>query len=670
MSIWSDLLLAFLHDPPDKPLDIRGHEGRARRYLAAALGWAPSQVEAHGGLADYLASAIERLPMPKGDDPSRQVSLDDAATGPLRLCHPLSAMAHQRDLSGCALDEAWLTNQIQQIVDGLPDAEHPDRFLALWRLLPERLAAGRDWFSRLPADTRIPDHTIWHHMDITAGLRNPVERGQAAFLSFSLGPVQNFIATARSVRDLWTGSMILSWLTFQAMLPIIESLGPTALVYPSLRGVPMLDLWLRRDKNIPAQELKSRPDQLMSPCLPNRFVAVVPGGPDGDESAILAQRCADRARLAWRKLCESVHGKLDEQFAHLVAAELRAGWDRWWHEHLDNFFDVRTAVLPWREAGDTELADLLAGAKEFRDAFPDAAKVRDLACAVPENHRPGFNQNTAGQWQHRLELSARLMEATKDVRHIPPATVVADGEHVAPKCSLLGSYEQMGPARLEDSAKFWDEAAKVNIRGVRLRNRERLSAVALVKRFAGPAFLARELDLPDRKLLRWDDTATVGAAEWLDQARQLGFPELDPETIRDDYGSWSGQWLHATSPSNEDKEDESCPLKVLDLITKARSHPRLGKPPAYYAVLMIDGDHLGAWLRGERSPQVGVLPEPGIGPRWRGSAAAGFRSARSQAARGTGAACSPERSAGQFRAVLRAADRRRTLRDTDLCRWR
>jgi CRISPR-associated protein Cmr2 len=29
---WSDLLLAYLHDPPDKALSIRGHVPRARDY--------------------------------------------------------------------------------------------------------------------------------------------------------------------------------------------------------------------------------------------------------------------------------------------------------------------------------------------------------------------------------------------------------------------------------------------------------------------------------------------------------------------------------------------------------------------------------------------------------------------------------------------------------------
>ena len=33
---WDLLTTAFLHDPPDKALDIRGHERRAARYLEAA----------------------------------------------------------------------------------------------------------------------------------------------------------------------------------------------------------------------------------------------------------------------------------------------------------------------------------------------------------------------------------------------------------------------------------------------------------------------------------------------------------------------------------------------------------------------------------------------------------------------------------------------------------
>lgn len=617
MSVWTDLLLAFFHDPPDKAARIPGHVSRTRRYLEAALDWKPSEAEAHGGLADQHASAIERLPMPDGEHASRQVGLEDDGHGPLFPVHPMSAAKYPTPLMACDIDESWLIDRIQRIVNGLPGAEERQRFLALWRLLPERLAADKEWFTRLPADTRTPDHTIWHHMDITAALAVAGSGGKC-YLSFSLGPVQTFIATARTVRDLWTGSMILAWLTFQGMLPVIESHGPTALVYPSLRGVPLLDLWLRKLKGL--ESLVEAPDehQLKSPCLPNRFLAVIPRGVDGEGARSLAFQCEKSVRDSWRSLCGAVHEKLAAELERHVEVRLREHWDRWWTTQVENFFDVRTALLPADQCRDETLAELLAGKSQFSEAFADAHSVRELASVIPPEHLPGFEQNTAGQWQHSLELSARLMEASKSVRHVPPPIDVTGGEVVPPKCSMLGSYEQMGPAQLEESANFWEQAAKtVRLKGVRLRKRERLSAVALVKRFAGPAFLAGELELSDRRLLRWDDTATVGAAEWLARAQAKGFQELDPEAIRDRHKSWSGQWLHGPSAENED-EDAKCPDEVRRWIEAACEHPDLGKPPAYYAVLMMDGDHLGAWLRGERSPTVESVMHPKMVDYYRG----------------------------------------------------
>jgi hypothetical protein len=64
--------------------------------------------------------------------------------------------------------------------------------------------------------------------------------GDLAFLSFSLGPVQSFIASARTVRDLWTGSYLLSYLTFEAMRPILEKGDrERSFVLPTLENLPL-----------------------------------------------------------------------------------------------------------------------------------------------------------------------------------------------------------------------------------------------------------------------------------------------------------------------------------------------------------------------------------------------------------------------------------------------
>ena len=84
---WGDLLLAFLHDPPDKALDVRGHVGRACRYASAALDQ-PISADAIGGLPDQLASIAERVPMPTAGD--RGVRAVGPRDDQLTVFHPLS----------------------------------------------------------------------------------------------------------------------------------------------------------------------------------------------------------------------------------------------------------------------------------------------------------------------------------------------------------------------------------------------------------------------------------------------------------------------------------------------------------------------------------------------------------------------------------------------------
>jgi CRISPR-associated protein Cmr2 len=295
---WEQVLLSYLHDPPDKARDIRGHESRAAALARVAFGREVSREALHRDTRteDQLGSVAERLPMPSaGPNAERAVGPEDG----LLAFHPLSRSlpaAEERRLNVGFLSEDAPHETMQNIVGRIGTGEGQSAarrlFLALWRSWRDDLAAqGADW-ACLPADTRQPDHTIWNHMDIVAGLQ-PALAGNhgAAFLAFSLGPVQTFIAAARTVRDLWTGSYLLSWLTFQAMRPLLDAVGPAAFVFPALRGNPLLERYLRE----PAQGLDlveaPKAERLLLPCLPNRFVVVVPWGPDGADARELAGRC-------------------------------------------------------------------------------------------------------------------------------------------------------------------------------------------------------------------------------------------------------------------------------------------------------------------------------------------------------------------------------------------
>ncbi len=315
---WARLILAFLHDPPDKALDVRGHAARALRYAEVALGRpvTPRDMRAAAGEADRVAAAAERLPMPTaGPSGQRAVAPVD---GRLHVRHPVSG--EPGTLRVGPLDEERVVRVISDLVAGLDTPKQ--RFLALWRLLPERLeaASGGPWITRLPAETRAPDHSLFTHADITTGLSASLRGGgRGALLSLAFGPVQSFIEASRSVRDLWTGSAILSWLAFEALRLILATLGPTALVYPALRRNPLMDRWLRAECGLGDRIPEPDEDALRSPCLPNRFVAVA----TESEAAALAERCEESLRISWGRLTGAVREQCDG-----ALRRLDADWDR------------------------------------------------------------------------------------------------------------------------------------------------------------------------------------------------------------------------------------------------------------------------------------------------------------------------------------------------------
>ncbi len=584
---WGDLLVTLMHDPPDKALDIRGHESRAARYASVALGREVDSQELRTAksTADELASIAERIPMPTaGVSAERAVGVED---GHVEVVHPLSGQ--QIPVAVSSIRESLVADTLRKITATARDDRA--RYASVWRWLPESLCAASHQFAYLPADSRCPDHTIWQHLDITAGLKTALGgRGGAALLAFALGPVQPFIAAARSTRDLWSGSMILSWLAFRAMQPVIGQYGPTSMVFPALRGSSLADLWLCREFGMggepPTESSK------LSPSLPHRFLAVVPWDDAGRTASELAAECERQAATAWSELSGAVRLAIQ-----VVMREVAPGWDDRWDEQIAGYFDFRAVAIPLRGCDDKVVTDLNGG-KSYADVYPEAAFVRALAERIPTADRPGYAQDGSGRWQAQVELVGRLL-ATKRVYREPPRGAVCDTRY-APKCSLFGFFEQMGPAERSAADMFWAEFRKrVSLHGVRLRSRERFGAIALVKRFVGPAFFAQELGISPQRL-RFPDTATVAASTWLKRAK------IDPNQVRSQRGDWSGQWLHWRSRTAE-TDEARVPEDTWNEISAACA---VGRPPSYYAVLKLDGDELGRWLQGEKSPRVSAILHP------------------------------------------------------------
>ncbi|MGE0073478.1 MAG: type III-B CRISPR-associated protein Cas10/Cmr2, partial [Thiomonas sp.] len=285
------------------------------------------------------------------------------------LIHPLTGDAVDlHDLSDAELDalkqrsfDHFSTLLTALGAQGDAPQDWRKTLLAYWRFGPDLAAtsADTDDFQKLgalwevlPADTRVPDHSIWDHLDLTsafAGAFAADPDGEAALLALSIGPVQGFIAAARSTSDLWAGSHLLSRLAWEAMRPVCEELGPDAILFPRLRGIAQVDLWLRDAMGLPDALFRhcewnkgaTDANPLFAAALPNRFVAVVPASRARQIAENVTRQVRDwLARLGEDVVMRLLHeAGFDKETTLTPYAQMK--------EQLAGFPEVHWAAVPF-----------------------------------------------------------------------------------------------------------------------------------------------------------------------------------------------------------------------------------------------------------------------------------------------------------------------------------
>ncbi|NMB41342.1 MAG: type III-B CRISPR-associated protein Cas10/Cmr2 [Firmicutes bacterium] len=151
---------------------------------------------------------------------------------------------------------------------------------------------------------------------------------------FSLGPVQEFVGKARRLRDYWTGSYVLSYLTEQAMKEIDENGGQ--LIFPPYKN-----------GNLPNSH-----NNLPIGHYPNRFQAKIPV--DFEPT-----RCKKRLNAAWQKIADFVWQEYIEEIA-----PLGKGTKEIWDRQVENFWYVQWVVT------NEEDESLLDKRKNWRSHIP------------------------------------------------------------------------------------------------------------------------------------------------------------------------------------------------------------------------------------------------------------------------------------------------------------
>ena len=167
-------------------------------------------------------------------------------------------------------------------------------------------------------------------------------------LLFQLGPVQEFIAQAATVGDLWAGSYLLADLTLAA-IKAVQEIG-AEMVFPNLDGGV---------NSVVLTAMESKEDPI--PTIPNRFLAIVPL----DKGVDAARKAEDAVEKELQTLLACL--KLTDEFKEAAEEQIKQFAQTTWaiqpiivdNDSMGEYYKSISATLamrrnirefgPWRE---------------------------------------------------------------------------------------------------------------------------------------------------------------------------------------------------------------------------------------------------------------------------------------------------------------------------------
>ena len=625
-----------------------GHEGGTSKTLYTeifpqGLG---SELKAAVKKADHWASAADRAAFPTEEGDVRWPSWQQVrfAEQPV-VIHPLTGVAHRLQAIDGDVDpeaaQALATDHLRKLVHRLPsgDLDVQRTALSLWRFGGEISGELANIWRLLPADSRVPDHTIHDHLDLTAAIAGSFVGGDSpALLGVSVGPVQDFIAAARTTSDLWAGSHLLSRLAWEAMRVICEHCGPESILFPRLRGVPQVDFWLQEvmglDHGLFAglswRKTKTDANPLFAAALPNRFTAIVP--------TRMILELSRRIELEVREFALAKAHRALEKLLALVneprerGAHAGSQIDR----QLEGFPEIHWTAVPWTIVGedsagkvDLQTSVLAQAMQPFFESkvnpgFLSHPSWQLLSRGLEIDKGWFWKPNPGSLYPALHQLLDRSLSAVKSTR-----TYAADTQQ-GWRCALTGETEWIALVAEDLSSSYRNRSDTLWARVASLkpswaRRGEHLGALPMLKRIWPEIFVeeispALYLEGEIRRFVV--STHTMAMASLLFTATDPSTACQVPPALKDAFerappprvalpkklaarllNHPQGDvirrlpgWIEAISDA-ADREGESEDAEGSVASCKRQVETMLGgKSDAYYGLLLLDGDRMGAWL--------------------------------------------------------------------------
>jgi CRISPR-associated protein Cmr2 len=568
---WEQKLCFFLHDPIDKALKIPGHEGRAEDIADAFGTSTPDKAEVD--LCDIIAAGLDRASLPGySSDKSKNGAIDFSHSP--QITHPVSGGSPLKFVG----DFESANNTTRQIAELIK--KDTNRLDTIWnkqtyfnylffvlrkRIITQNCGSLGYLWDRLPADSRIPDHSIWNHCGMVSALCTSFaesDLNSASMVVFSISPVQPFIGKTRKLRDHWAASVILSWLTFEGIAAIMDYLGPDHIVYPSLQDQPLVEEYIGKEFreffSKYNKKLELEKDVTVA-SFPNKFVFLAPSG----KEELFVAEIEKRIQNKWSELSRIVVEHLGVEGAPsetIFNRQTHSWWQFSWScsnlIKLDNQDDI----------------EILFGKEKFSTLFQTIKKFSESYHAA----------DTVYPVTHSLVQTALAASKNRPMAVREPEPGI--------KCPVCGELEILHNISSSENSSAGEYKNAANVFWEKLSDRfgestikpgEKLCAICSIKRFAPEAIKkTREIHILKKLFVndKFPSTTEMATYEFRKKIKDAGilFDEKLELKLIDELHEKDKDYSEDVKELLKDKTDED----------------------NYYAILMMDGDKMGDLVNG------------------------------------------------------------------------
>ncbi|MBG0742547.1 MAG: type III-B CRISPR-associated protein Cas10/Cmr2 [Cylindrospermopsis raciborskii KL1] len=683
---WRAKIWGLLHDPILKALHNNSGRGKNSFYkqLEVMKPWietGKTPDESRGKalanilFADHVASASDRSAI-GGTTESINYAEDNNPNKGLEIRHLLSGSKqdfkvnfHQQLITDRRTDFLFeKEKKLLEILETAPQKFQEDiennipkikeLYWWLWRCLPKVTCDIFEDSSLMlmPAETRIPDASIWSHVSMTSALAGGFagydltldevknwprgKRVSHPYLAvFSFGPVQELIKSSRKMRDFWAGSWLLHYLSAKVCWKIANQYGPDTLLYPSLYEQPLIDYWLiQQYRDFSPYINQPLPESLLTAGFPNVIVLVLPEG-----KVQAAMQTAQQTLLEeWLKIGDLVLKELQNKRHWMPSLDPNhTTWQGW----LKSQWQTYWTALPIGKSGtefkfsadknknqefeswsttQNETYNLVNNnnrlfKEEEKDLLQESYEVRQKI------YKRGFSANVGSWWAYIFDATRASLASVKNARNWELPTAFG------PRSTISGIGPVVNPGKDEkdwmtegDTKKLWGEHNAGFFDGT-----EQLNATEVLKRGLHK-ILPNLLGIEEKDIAASYPDLTSGVAGYLKvnqshpehklnfekacQSIVNQYPELE-NILTEMRGKWgipwidkkpnpkkyhprllNAGWILEDLPNSQELKAEST-KKINQILSE---HYPQNNPSDWYVLAAGDGDGMSEWLKGSK----------------------------------------------------------------------